>query len=79
MRRRVARILYFVILVVGMLLMALFASLQMPTISYIAMAATFAGMIYCIYQLRCPYCGRWPRKGDLFAAYCAGCGEKLDD
>lgn len=79
MSRRISRILFFVILIVGILLMALFSFLKITMLSYISMAAMFAGMTYCSYQLRCPYCGRWPGRGDLFTAYCAGCGEKLND
>ena len=30
------------------------------------------------YFQRCRHCGRWPRKGDFFAEYCAGCGKPLD-
>ena len=31
------------------------------------------------YNLRCPHCGAWPRKGHFFDQYCPRCGEPLDD
>lgn len=33
----------------------------------------------CEFSLRCPYCGRWPRRGSFWAKYCPRCGAKLDE
>ena len=31
------------------------------------------------YNLRCPHCGAWPRKGSIMDRYCPRCGCDLDD
>ena len=31
------------------------------------------------YMLRCPGCGRWADKHNMFAKYCPTCGTPLDD
>ena len=79
MKRKTLKIIFFIILVVGLLLVSLFASMQMEDLSYLTMAATFGGMIVCMFFLRCPHCGAWPRKGTMFTSYCPCCGENLDD
>ena len=78
MSRTGARILYFVSLIGGLLLMALFMSLQMKFLAYIALAATFVGMFISLRSMRCPSCGWMPGKHGLFAQYCPRCGEMLD-
>ena len=78
MSRLGARILYFVSLIGGLLLMALFMSLRMKFLAYIALAATFVGMIISLRFLRCPNCGWTPGKHGLSAKYCPRCGEILD-
>ena len=78
MGRTLAKILYFVIFVVGLVVMAVFYSRGNETLAYITAGITIVGTLFCCYHMRCPHCGRWPRKGDFFAEYCAGCGEPLD-
>ena len=36
-------------------------------------------IIVCEFSLRCPNCGRWPRRGSLWAKYCPRCGQNLDE
>ena len=79
MRRRIVKILCFVIFLVGMLLMLLFGTQGNEKAAYITAVVTFVGTAFCTYLLRCPHCGRWPGKHDFFAEYCPRCGEPLDE
>ena len=79
MSRNLAKILHFVILVVGVLLFSLFLAKQMKVVAYLCVAATLAGTAYTSHRLRCPHCGRWPGKHDLFDRYCSRCGGYLDE
>ena len=79
MSRALWKLLYFVCLFVGLIIMAVFLSKQMKVVAYMIMAITLAGMIFCSYMLRCPGCGRWAGKRNMFAKYCPTCGTALDD
>jgi hypothetical protein len=79
MSRKLAKILYFVIFSVGMVLMLVFSSLKKFTLAYVAGGFIIAGILFCSYHMRCPQCGAWPVRGTFFAKYCRRCGEKLDD
>lgn len=77
------RWIFKLIIVVATLLLALVAFLY-----YIGLGGDWCGvamvvyigiMIVCNFFLRCPNCGRWPRRGSFWAKYCSRCGQELDD
>ena len=79
MRRSTAKILSVISAIAVVIICLLFA----PSGNTGAVAVVF--LLYLPFgiwlnsKMRCPHCGRWPRKGDFWAEYCAGCGEKLED
>lgn len=79
MKRSVAKIAYILSIVVGMLLMMVCAIAKLDILVFLcAVVTVVANAAYC-YFLRCPECGRWPRKGTIFTTYCPHCGEPLND
>ena len=77
MRRSTLKILQIVNIVAMVVLMLVFQNLK--TLMYLVCFAAIVISIVLAYLLRCPYCGRWPKKGDEWNGYCPRCGEKLDD
>lgn len=77
------RWIYKLIIVVATLLLLLVAVLSKIGLSGawcgVATVVYIGIMIVCNYSLRCPYCGRWPRRGGFLAKYCPRCGAKLDE
>ena len=79
MRRRTAKLLYSGSLVAGLLLVSIFHFLDMPLLMIFSVIGTFVGMLVSVHHLRCPYCGRTPRKHHIFDPYCSNCGKLLED
>ena len=79
MRRTTAKLLTIISTVVVILITLLLAPSGNTALMTVIVILYFPILIYLNYCQRCKHCGRWPRRGDFFAEYCAGCGEKLDD
>ena len=77
MSRSHLKILQIVNIIAMVVLMLVFH--KQETIMTLIAIGAIAISILLAYLLRCPYCGRWPKKGDEWNGYCPRCGEKLDD
>ena len=79
MSRATAKFLCIISTVIVLALVAIFSFLEMKTLITVSLLV-WAGLYFLfLYRLRCPHCGRWPGRGDIFAHYCKHCGESLDD
>lgn len=78
MNRSLAKLLFFVFLIVGIVLVCIFSAQQFEIAAYLATIATLIAIYVCQYFLRCPKCGKWPDRDFLFAQYCSRCGEPLE-
>ena len=78
MSRATAKVLSVVSTIVYIIVVIACASDQSKASLIIASILWTGLYTYLCWQLRCPNCGAWPRKGFLFHAYCPKCGEPLD-
>ena len=80
MRRSTAKILAVVAAALAIILaIACIFIFDSKYAGYVVLAIYFPIGIWIDSQLRCPYCGAWPRKGHSFHQYCPKCGMPLDD
>ena len=79
MRRSTAKILSVISMILAVVLCFLFIPSGNTTAMIIVFIAYLPIAIVLNYFQRCRHCGRWPRKGDFFAEFCAGCGHALED
>ena len=77
MRRTHLKILQIVNIIVMVVLMLIFWK-QEIILPFICIGSIVISIVLA-YLLRCPYCGRWPKKGDEWNGYCPRCGEKYED
>lgn len=79
MSRSLAKLLFFVFLIAGIVLVCIFSTQQLKIAAYLAAFATLIATYVCQYFLRCPHCGKWPDRTFLFDEYCSRCGKPLDN
>ena len=79
MKRSTLKALYLLFTVVAVIILVVVERQQMTVLLVCSTLAILAISFIFMHKLRCPHCGSWPRKGDIFAHYCRHCGESLDD
>ena len=67
-----------IINIIAMLVLMMLCRKQEVIVTLICILAVAISLVLA-YALRCPHCGRWPRKGDFFDEHCPRCGEKYED
>ena len=77
MSRGLAKILQIFNIIVMVVLMLVFRENKLAMYAVVASCCVIA--VALNYFLRCPHCGAWPRKGNLFHEYCPRCGKPLED
>lgn len=78
MDRSLAKILMFLSIIVLAFAAGAFAIAQNKIACIISFVVWAICYVVLSYFARCPHCGRWPGRHDLFAHYCPRCGEPLD-
>ena len=77
MKRGLLKTLQLINVVVMVILMLVFR--KWDVVVYLVGGVCIVLSIVLCYFLRCPHCGRWPRKGDFWNEFCPGCGYRLSD
>lgn len=65
-------------LIIAMISSAVLGIEPLPILFYIGTTISFAGIIFGIITVRCPFCGKGLRLIGLRTDYCEHCGQKLD-
>ena len=79
MKRRIFKLIIVVATLLFLLVVVLSQFGLNRELFYLASVVYVGTIIVCEFSLRCPYCGRWPRRGSFWAKYCPRCGAKLDE
>ena len=77
MNRGLLKSLQLVNMIAMIILMLVFRKNEV-VIYLVGIVCIIVSFVLC-YFLRCPHCGRWPRKGDFWNEFCPGCGNRLSD
>ncbi len=73
---KIALIVYFISLIVGLILYAIAQINQHPMITLLAIIAVLISLVARFGFYRCPECGRYLGRG--FIRYCPRCGAEID-
>ena len=78
MDRSTAQVVSIISIFVYVFAAIILAFCQQHTVLVIVTVVWLALYLYLCHCMRCPNCGKWPGRGELFAQYCSRCGEPLD-
>ena len=80
MKRRTAKILQIINILMMMVLEILcLVIFESKGLAYVVIGIACVIALWLNTYLRCPYCGAYPRKGNIFHKYCPKCGNSLED
>ena len=80
MSRSLAKLLQIMNMVAMLILLLVIRVFRIHVIAiFVVGGIAMAVHIFLDYKLRCPHCGRWPRKGSWVHEFCPRCGNPLDD